>query len=95
MTPAARPATSRPAPPRSPSPASTLTPPSRVDAEAAVLVARILAVVRSGSHMSVNGIVHALVASGGGARRQQVYAAVAAMLADGRMVKVNELFRAG
>jgi hypothetical protein len=65
-----------------------------VDRPVATLAERILSLVRTGSYMSVNGIVHALAASGHGARRQDVFAAVTAMLADGRLSKVNELFRA-
>jgi hypothetical protein len=60
------------------------------------LAERILAVVRAAHYMSVNGIVKALATVGGqGARRQDVYAEVGAMLTDGRLVKVNDVFRPG
>jgi hypothetical protein len=60
------------------------------------LADRILAVVRAGRHVSINGIVKALATVGGqGARRQDVYTEVGAMLTDGRLVKVNDVFRPG
>jgi hypothetical protein len=59
------------------------------------LAQHILMVVRAGHYMSVNGIVKALESAGLGARRQDVYAEVGAMLTDSRLVKVNDVIRAG
>ena len=59
------------------------------------LVANILAAARDGNHLSVNGILKMLVDRGLGAKRQDVYAEVGAMLADGRLVKVNDVIKPG
>jgi acid stress-induced BolA-like protein IbaG/YrbA len=57
------------------------------------LAGHILTVTRDGSHVSINGILKALVTAGHGARRQDVYAEIGAMLADGRLVKVHDVIK--
>jgi hypothetical protein len=59
------------------------------------LAQHILTAARDGNHMSVNGLLKALAATGYGARRQDVYAEVGAMLADGRLVKINDVIKPG
>ena len=57
------------------------------------LAGHILTVTRDGNHMSVNGIVKALATAGHGARRQDVYAEIGAMLTDGRLVKIHDVIK--
>jgi len=57
------------------------------------LAQHILTIARDANHMSVNGIVKALAAAGYGARRQDVYAEIGAMLTDGRLVKINDVIK--
>lgn len=70
-------------------------PPPRPTVTHSPLVANILAAARDGNHLSVNGILKMLVDRGLGAKRQDVYAEVGAMLADGRLVKVNDVIKPG
>jgi len=57
------------------------------------LAGRILTIARAGNHSSVNGIVKALASAGYGARRQDIYAEIGAMLADGRLVKIHDVIK--
>jgi hypothetical protein len=57
------------------------------------LAEHILDAVRSGNHASINSITRALGRAGRGAKRQDLYFEVRAMLADGRLVKVDDLIR--
>jgi hypothetical protein len=82
------PTTSRPAHLR-------LVPSAPTPVPSSPLAERILVVVRAGHYMSVNGIVKALATAGHGARRQDVYAEVGAMLTDGRLVKINDVIQPG
>ena len=59
------------------------------------LAGHILTLTRDGTHRSVNGIVKALATAGHGARRQDVYAEIGAMLADGRLQKIHDVIKPG
>jgi hypothetical protein len=61
----------------------------------ATLGERILTLVRMGSYTSIRGIARALAATGGNSgRRRAVSAAMRAMIAEGRLSKVDKVFRA-
>lgn len=57
------------------------------------LAGHILTIARAGNHSSVNGIVKALASAGYGARRQDIYAEIGTMLADGRLVKIHDVIK--
>jgi hypothetical protein len=57
------------------------------------LAEHILDAVRTGNHASINGIAQALRSAGRGARREDLYLEVGTMLADGRLVKVDDVIR--
>jgi hypothetical protein len=59
------------------------------------LAERILAVVKTGTYMSANRIAQALREQGDGARTQTVFATVATMFGDQRLMKVNDVIRPG
>jgi hypothetical protein len=93
-----------PAPPRGQQPppppmASSRTPPGNLHLVPSVahspLAERILTIARAGNHSSVNGIVKALASAGYGARRQDIYAEIGAMLADSRLVKIHDVIKPG
>jgi hypothetical protein len=70
-------------------------PPSPPTLAHSPLVLHILAAALDGNHLSINGILKTLAARGLGARRQDVYAEVGSMLADGRLVKINDVIKPG
>jgi len=96
-SPAPPPAPPRLAEPRPAPTASSSTPVTHLHLVPKVahspLAGHILTVTREGNYMSVNGILKALKEAGHGARRQDIYAEIGAMLTDGRLMTIHGVIK--